>query len=212
MNPTGPSRRSPGRGSRCRDRSGSPQRIPSTPGPTPLAAPVRARAFDAGVHPEDQAIDARAPNGWSCSTEHHDPYIPSDRAAPSAMLTDNTNMRGASRRPAVRRGESLLAGLLRCRRCRRRLHVTAVGQHGSFTRYHCLGAHIDHRTAAPASASSASGSTKPLRARCCASLPPGPWSGAGRRQATASHRRGPTRAGAGTAAGAVRSRPGAATV
>jgi excisionase family DNA binding protein len=80
--------------------------------------------------------------------EHHDPYISWDRyERHQQMLADNTNMRGAMAKGAVRRGESLLAGLLRCGRCGRRLHVTAVGQHGSVARYHCLGAHINHGTA-----------------------------------------------------------------
>ena len=77
--------------------------------------------------------------------DHHEPYIPWDRyERHQQMLADNTNMRGAMARGAVRRGESLLAGLLRCGRCGRRLHVTAVGKHGSVARYHCLGAHLNH--------------------------------------------------------------------
>jgi len=77
--------------------------------------------------------------------DHHEPYIPWDRyERHQQMLADNTNMRGAMARGAVRRGESLLAGLLRCGRCGRRLHVTAVGKHGSVARYHCLGGHINH--------------------------------------------------------------------
>jgi excisionase family DNA binding protein len=77
--------------------------------------------------------------------DHHEPYIAWDRyERHQQMLADNTNMRGAMARGAVRRGESLLAGLLRCGRCGRRLHVTAVGRHGSVARYHCLGGHINH--------------------------------------------------------------------
>lgn len=77
--------------------------------------------------------------------DHHEPYIPWDRyERHQQMLADNTNMRGAMAKGAVRRGESVLAGLLRCGRCGRRLHVTAVGKHGSVARYHCLGAHLNH--------------------------------------------------------------------
>jgi DNA invertase Pin-like site-specific DNA recombinase len=77
--------------------------------------------------------------------DHHEPYIPWDRyERHQQVLADNTNMRGAMAKGAVRRGESLLAGLLRCGRCGRRLHVTAVGKHGSVARYHCLGAHLNH--------------------------------------------------------------------
>ncbi|MGH7391038.1 MAG: recombinase family protein [Candidatus Rokuibacteriota bacterium] len=77
--------------------------------------------------------------------DHHEPYISWERyQRHQQMLADNTNMRGAMAKGAVRRGESLLAGLLRCGRCGRRLHVTAVGTHGSVARYHCLGAHLNH--------------------------------------------------------------------
>ncbi len=77
--------------------------------------------------------------------DHHEPYIPWDHyERHQRMLADNTNMRGAMAKGAVRRGESLLAGLLRCGRCGRRLHVTTDGKRGSSGRYQCLGAHLNH--------------------------------------------------------------------
>jgi DNA invertase Pin-like site-specific DNA recombinase len=82
--------------------------------------------------------------------DHHESYIPWDRyERHQQMLADNTNMRGLMAKGAVRRGESLLAGLLRCGQCGRRLHVTTGGQHGSVARYQCLGAHINHGLARP---------------------------------------------------------------
>ena len=50
-------------------------------------------------------------------------------------------------RGAVRKGEALLAGLLRCGHCGRSLHVTYPGKHGSTVRYQCQGGHINHGTA-----------------------------------------------------------------
>ena len=42
-------------------------------------------------------------------------------------------------RGSVRRGEALLAGLLRCGHCGRKLHVAYSGANGSAGRYHCRG-------------------------------------------------------------------------
>ena len=48
---------------------------------------------------------------------------------------------------AGRGGRSLLAGLLRCRRCGRMLHVAYSGKTSEVPRYHCRGAHINHGAA-----------------------------------------------------------------
>ena len=47
-------------------------------------------------------------------------------------------------RGAVRRGEALLAGLLPCGHCGRKLHVAYSGENGSSGRYHCRGGHLNH--------------------------------------------------------------------
>jgi excisionase family DNA binding protein len=47
-------------------------------------------------------------------------------------------------RGSVRRGEALLAGLLRCGHCGRKLHVAYSGANGSAGRYHCRGGHLNH--------------------------------------------------------------------
>src|SRR5438876_1058861 len=55
-------------------------------------------------------------------------------------------MKGLMSRGAARKGEALLAGLLRCRRCGRRLHVTYTGSEKRVRRYACRGAMINHGT------------------------------------------------------------------
>jgi len=47
-------------------------------------------------------------------------------------------------RGSVRRSDALLAGLLRCGHCGRRLHVSYSGTVGYCVRYHCRGAHLNH--------------------------------------------------------------------
>ena len=77
--------------------------------------------------------------------EHHDGYI--DWATyehNQRVIADNTNMRGGMARGALRRGEALLAGLLRCAHCGRKLHVAYSGSDGNISRYHCRGAAINH--------------------------------------------------------------------
>ena len=62
------------------------------------------------------------------------------------MIADNANYHGATVRGAVRKGEALLAGLLRCGHCGRNLHVTYPGKGGNTVRYQCQGGHINHGT------------------------------------------------------------------
>ena len=47
-------------------------------------------------------------------------------------------------RGSIRRGEALLAGLLRCGHCGRKLHVAYSGENGSSGRYHCRGGQFNH--------------------------------------------------------------------
>ena len=77
--------------------------------------------------------------------EHHDGYIDWPTYEHNQrVIADNTNMRGGMARGALRRGETLLAGLLRCAHCGRKLHVAYSGSDGSVGRYHCKGAAINH--------------------------------------------------------------------
>jgi hypothetical protein len=77
--------------------------------------------------------------------DHHPGYISWEQFARNqAMLADNAHMKSRMEPKAGRGGRSLLAGLLRCRRCGRMLHVAYSGTHGEVPRYHCRGAHLNH--------------------------------------------------------------------
>src|SRR4029077_13976564 len=77
--------------------------------------------------------------------DHHEAYISWERHERIlAVIARNTHMRGKMGPTGGRGGRSLLAGLLRCRRCGRMLHVAYSGTHGEVPRYHCRGAHINH--------------------------------------------------------------------
>jgi DNA invertase Pin-like site-specific DNA recombinase len=66
------------------------------------------------------------------------------------LIADNANSKGLMARlmarGSVRRGDALLAGLLRCGHCGRRLHVSYSGTVGYCVRYYCRGAHLNHGT------------------------------------------------------------------
>jgi DNA invertase Pin-like site-specific DNA recombinase len=80
--------------------------------------------------------------------DHHEPYIAWEVwERNQQLITQNAQMKGAMVRGAVRRGESLIAGLLRCGQCGRRLHVHYSGHGGHVARYGCRGATINHGTA-----------------------------------------------------------------
>ena len=79
--------------------------------------------------------------------DHHEGYIPwAEFERNQRLIADNANCRGLMVRGAVRRGDALLAGLLRCGHCGRRLHVSYSGTDGYCVRYNCRGAHINHGT------------------------------------------------------------------
>ena len=77
--------------------------------------------------------------------DHHEGYITwAEFERNQRLIADNANSKGLMVRGAVRKGEALLAGLLRCGHCGRKLHVAYSGAHGSSARYHCQGAHVNH--------------------------------------------------------------------
>lgn len=79
--------------------------------------------------------------------EHHDGYISwADYQANQGQIAENARIKGLVTRGPVDRGAALLAGLLRCRRCGRRLHVAYSGATGRVPRYGCRGAAINHGT------------------------------------------------------------------
>ena len=59
------------------------------------------------------------------------------------VIADNATGKGSAVKGAVRRGELLLAGLLRCGHCGRKMYVAYGGKAG---RYHCEGALVNHGT------------------------------------------------------------------
>lgn len=79
--------------------------------------------------------------------DHHEGYVSWDEFERNQrLIADNANFRGLMARGAVRRGDALLAGLLRCGHCGRRVHVHYSGTRGYCVRYGCRGAHLNHGT------------------------------------------------------------------
>jgi len=75
--------------------------------------------------------------------DHHEGYISWDQyQANRSLIAQNANMKGAMVRGSPKRGEALLAGLLRCGRCGCKLYVAYSSHHGN--RYEC---HDTHGTA-----------------------------------------------------------------
>ena len=80
--------------------------------------------------------------------DHHPGYISWEQYERNqALLADNAHMKSRMEPKAGRGGRSLLAGMLRCRRCGRMLHVAYSGCRGEVPRYHCRGAHLNHGVA-----------------------------------------------------------------
>jgi len=72
--------------------------------------------------------------------DHHAGYISWETFEKTqSMIAGNANRSGYAGRGAIRRGEALLPGLLRCARCGRRLRVAYTGKGGNTQRYVCHG-------------------------------------------------------------------------
>ena len=79
--------------------------------------------------------------------DHHEGYISWETFERNqAMIEQNAARYGTRVRGPAREGSSLLAGLLRCGRCGRKLQVAYSGVRGNVPRYHCRGAAINHGT------------------------------------------------------------------
>jgi DNA invertase Pin-like site-specific DNA recombinase len=77
--------------------------------------------------------------------DHHPSYISWEQYQHhQTMRADNAHMKSRMEPKAGRGGRSLLAGLLRCRRCGRMLHVAYSGDRSEAPRYHCRGAQVNH--------------------------------------------------------------------
>ena len=77
--------------------------------------------------------------------DHHEGYIDwTEFDRNQRLISDNANGKSFMSRGSIRRGEALLAGLLRCGHCGRKLHVAYSGENGSSGRYHCRGSQFNH--------------------------------------------------------------------
>lgn len=78
-------------------------------------------------------------------TNHHDGYLSwDDFQRNQRVIADNATGKFYPGRGAIRRGEALLAGLVRCGHCGRKLHVAYSGKGGNTGRYHCRGSAVNH--------------------------------------------------------------------
>lgn len=76
--------------------------------------------------------------------DHHEPYISREEfERVQTMIDCNIIVGKGDTGGAPRRGAALLSGLLRCRRCGRKLTVTYTGQKREFLRYACHRGHLD---------------------------------------------------------------------
>jgi len=79
--------------------------------------------------------------------DHHEGYLSwADFERNQRLIADNATSKGMMPRGALRKGELLLGGLLRCGHCGRKLHVGYSGSNGNTGRYNCRGAFINHGT------------------------------------------------------------------
>ena len=83
------------------------------------------------------AIARIAQTGRSCSSTIIRVICPGQTGRNQRLIADNANGKGMMVRGAVRKGEALLAGLLRCGHCGRRLLVSYNGTKGDVGRYNC---------------------------------------------------------------------------
>jgi DNA invertase Pin-like site-specific DNA recombinase len=90
----------------------------------------------------------RAPSEWLVLLrDHHEGYIAwATYERIQQGIAENAQMKGAMVRGAVRDGRALLAGLLLCGHCGRRLHIRYGGIGSRVGRYDCRGAALNHGT------------------------------------------------------------------
>jgi DNA invertase Pin-like site-specific DNA recombinase len=121
-----------------------------------LRNPIYAGAFVHGrTTTKTRVVDGRARKSagharpreeWAVLLrDHHPAFITWDRYLRNQeQLASNRAMRGLMTPGAPKYGGALLAGLLRCGRCGRKLHVAYSGATGTVPRYHCKGGQINH--------------------------------------------------------------------
>lgn len=81
----------------------------------------------------------KARSDWAVLlVDHHEGYLPwAEYERNQRLIADNANGKGMMVRGPVRKGEALLAGLVRCGHCGRRLLVSYNGTKGNIGRYNC---------------------------------------------------------------------------
>jgi DNA invertase Pin-like site-specific DNA recombinase len=77
--------------------------------------------------------------------EAHEGYISWSQFQQIQRMISSNRLLGSEPTTSVRQGLGLLAGLLRCRRCARMLHVYYKGSDGKDVRYACTRAFVDNR-------------------------------------------------------------------
>lgn len=87
-----------------------------------------------------------APQEWKVRLlNHHDGYITWDEyQVNQRQIAHNASMNGPFVRGPARHGQALLAGILRCGQCGRKLHVRYSGGNSECVRYACKGAATNH--------------------------------------------------------------------
>lgn len=79
--------------------------------------------------------------------DHHPGYISWEQYLKNERQVENNAGRNGPFKPGpAKTGAAMLAGLLRCARCGRKLHVGYSGIGGRVPRYYCRGAHLNHGT------------------------------------------------------------------
>jgi len=116
-----------------------------------LRNPCYAGAYTWGVRPMESIFrDGRVVRRQGCRLpaeesavflrDHHEGYITWEQYEEHRRIMNrNSRVVSGSEASAVRSGQALLAGLLRCGRCGRRLHVHYWGKSGMGARYLCTG-------------------------------------------------------------------------
>lgn len=92
-----------------------------------------------------EGIHVAQENWHALIRDHHEGYIGWDEyEANQRQIRHNAAMKGVLVRGPAREGRSLLAGLIRCGHCGRKLHVHYGGAHRNVVRYVCKGADLNH--------------------------------------------------------------------
>ena len=121
-----------------------------------LTNPVYAGAYDYGrrktvtrIQNGRKTIAASVPaaqEDWhALIKDHHDGYIDwGEYQSNQQQIVHNAAMKGVLARGPAREGRSLLAGVIRCGHCGRKVHVHYCGAHRNVVRYECKGASLNH--------------------------------------------------------------------